>query len=117
MNPDTLKQVLDSLEKNGAAALDGIATNAVMQAWGHFFILALLVVIISALGWLTFWLWMKEKEANCMNEGMWGLGGVFSGIATAVFLITFVVGLFEVPSNIATIKNPRAAAIRILLQR
>jgi hypothetical protein len=117
MNPETIKQVLDSLEKNGSAALDGIAANAVMQAWGHFFILALLLIIAGGIAGLTLWLWRKAKDADFCDDYLWGAGALVSGIVSAIFIIGFIVGLFDVPSDIATIKNPRAAAVRLLIQR
>jgi 4-amino-4-deoxy-L-arabinose transferase-like glycosyltransferase len=117
MNPETIKQVLDSLEKNGAVALDGIATNASMQAWGHIIMLIMLLVLVAGLITLTLWLWKKAKDANRNEEDMWCMSVTVSGVASIIFLIAFLVNTFDVPSNIATIKNPRAAAIRILLQR
>ena len=116
MNPETLKHVLDALEKNGAAALDGIAANAVMQAWGHFFILGLLLGITCGLATLMLWLWKKASDSD-YGVDMWGGFSALSGVASAFFLVSFIAGLFSIPSDIATIKNPRAAAVRILLQR
>ena len=116
MTPETLKQVLDALEKNGAQALDGIAANAAMRAWGDLFLVGLMVILTAATTRLCIWLWKRFHAAGYNNEGPLAVAMVFS-VAAVLSVIFLLVGIFQLPESVATIRNPRAAAIRILLQR
>jgi hypothetical protein len=118
MNPEAVKQILDTIQQGGTVALNGIAANAVMQAWGGIGIMILLILITLAMGGLLRWFIKKTMACKSYddNEG-WLIGSVISGILTLVMFICTLVGISSLPSEIATIQNPQAAAIRILIGR
>ena len=116
MTPEMLKQVLDAFDKYGVKALDSIAANAVIQAWGSFFILGLVIGITVLVSYVFSKFYAKVKEEDWDHLG-YSVGTILSGIGCVVCVIAILVNLFEIPANIATIKNPQAAAVRILLQR
>ena len=53
---------------------------------------------------------------SCDSEG-WIIGTVVTGITTIIMFICSLVQISNLPSEVATIRNPQAAAIRILIGR
>ena len=116
MNPEAVKQILDTIQAGGTVALNGIAANAVMQSWGNIGFMFMLVLVTVGLGWLTKWLIKKKITCKVCNDEGWLVGSVVSGIITFVMFICMLVQLGNLPSEIAIIRNPQAA-IRILIGR
>ena len=117
MNPEAVKQILDTIQAGGTVALNGIAANVVMQSWGNIGFMVLLVLITGGLGWLASWFIRKLMSCDSCNSEGWVVGTVVTGIATIIMFVCSLVQISNLPSEVATIRNPQAAAIRILIGR
>lgn len=101
MNPEAVKQILDTIQAGGTVALNGIAANAVMQSWGNIGFMVLLVLITGGLGWLASWFIRKLMACNsCNNEGC-----VVTGCRASLSILGITPG--RVPPSEAT-RNLRA---------
>jgi hypothetical protein len=117
MNPEAVKQILDTIQQGGTVALNGIAANAVMQSWGNIGMMLFLVLVTIGVGWLAKWFIQKTMACHsCDNEG-WIVGSAVASVATIILFVCSLVQISNLPSEIATIQNPQAAAIRILIGR
>ena len=117
MNPESVKQILESLEKNGSMAIDAIAQNAYINAWGDICLLVGAAIITPPMVWLTAKMWVGFDEADYGEDGKWLVGALASSAFSLVLLVCMIAESLALPNAIATIKNPKAAAVRLLLQR
>lgn len=117
MNPESIQKLIDALEKNGGVVVEGIAANAAIRAWGDLILLPFIITLAVGLSFLAYKLWMKAKEADYDKEGRLATGAIVSTMFAAISGIAAVIGVCGIPEDIATIKNPKAAAIRILIDK
>lgn len=117
MNPEAIQKIVDALEKNGGVVVEGIAANAATKAWGDLFLLPFTIAITVGLVSLARKWWKMKTEAPEGRDGSYELGSIIATIMAVIFFLATMISIYSIPSDIATIKNPKGAAIRILLEK
>ena len=119
MNPESIQKIIDSLEKNGGAALDALASYKVATAYGDLVVTAIapFVLIVLVYYFSKFTKKFDEADFDSATEKLYIAGMISTGVIGGLTAIVTVACFLLLPNTIAAIKNPKGAAIYSLLKK
>lgn len=119
MNPESIQKIIDSLEKNGGAALDALAAYKSASAWGDLVvtIIAPFLLISLVYNFSRFTKKFEKADYDTASEKLYMAGMISTGVIGALTAIVTVVCFIMLPNTIAAIKSPKGAAIHSLLRK
>lgn len=118
MNPESIQKIIEALERNGGTALDALGGYQQTAAYGDLARTILAPVLVVLLAYVFFRMMAIHDEADrwSKRESLAGVGMTLSAVLGCLALLIFVVGMATLGETIATIKNPKGAAINKLLK-